>query len=179
MRQRVEGYMSTLANPPVDAIALAGIRRVATHVERATAEPRNRDARWQMMMAALEGGMSLAKGAGPGHAIANTLGDRGLHHGALVTLAMPAVLRLLERHVPDKVRLVGEAMGAAPGQSAADALAALSRRVGLPANVGALGYPAGDLDEMAADAAQSFFNLRSPYRPTEAEFKTMIAEILG
>jgi 4-hydroxybutyrate dehydrogenase len=175
----VEGYMSTLANPPVDAIALAGIRRVATHVERATAEPRNRDARWQMMMAALEGGMSLAKGAGPGHAIANTLGDRGLHHGALVTLAMPAVLRLLERHVPDKVRLVGEAMGAAPGQSAADALAALSRRVGLPANVGALGYPAGDLDEMAADAAQSFFNLRSPYRPTEAEFKTMIAEILG
>lgn len=175
----IEGYLSTFVSPPADASALAGIRRVGTWVERAVHDGRNKEARWNMMMAALEGGISLSKGAGPGHAIANTLGDRGLHHGTLVTLAMPAVLRLLERHAPDKVGHVAQAMGARPGESAADAVAALSRRVGLPENVRALGYPPGDLDEMAADAAASFFNLRSPYRPTAADFKTMIGEILG
>lgn len=175
----VEGYLSTFASPPADAIALAGIRRVATHVERAVADGKNRDARWQMMMAALEGGMSLSKGAGPGHAIANTLGDRGLHHGMLVTIALPAVMRLLEPHVPDKMRDIAAATGAKPGQSAADALAALTQRVGLPATIRGLGYAGGDLDEMAEDAASSFFNGRSPYRPTVAEYKAMLTEILG
>ena len=175
----IEGYLSTFVSPPADASALAGIRRVAAWIERAVAEGGHREARWHMMMAALEGGISLSKGAGPAHAIANTLGDRGLHHGTLVTLAMPTVLRLLERHEPQKVDHIAQAMGARAGESAADAVAALSRRVGLPASVGALGYPGGDLDEMAADAAASFFNLRSPYRPSVADFKAMIGEILG
>jgi 4-hydroxybutyrate dehydrogenase len=175
----IEGYLSTFVSPPADASALSGIRRVATWIERAVGDGGHREARWHMMMAALEGGMSLSKGAGPAHAIANTLGDRGLHHGTLVTLAMPAVLRLLERHEPDRVGDIAQAMGARPGESAADAIAALSRQVGLPASVRVLGYPGGDLDEMAADAAASFFNLRSPYKPTVADFKAMIGEILS
>jgi len=175
----VEGYLSTFVSPPVDAIALHGVRRVATYVERAVADGKDCEARWQMMMAALEGGISLGKGAGPAHALANTLGDRGLHHGALVTLCMPAVMRTLEPHAPDKMRHLAEAIGAAPGQSAADAVEALSRKVGLPASVGALGYGQGNLDEMAEDAAASFFNLRSPYKPTAAEYKDMLRQVLG
>src|SRR5258708_2327466 len=172
----IEGYLSVFVSPPVDAVALGGVRRVVAHVERAVNDGKDRDARWQMMMAALEGGISLSKGAGPAHAIANTLGDRGLHHGTLVTLCMPAVLRALEPHAGEKMRQLADAMGA---RNAANAVEALSRKVGLPANIKALGYPAGDLDEMAEDAAQSFFNLRSPYRPTTAEYKDMISEIIG
>ena len=175
----VEGYLSTFVSPPVDAIALHGVRRVATYVGCAVADGTDREARWQMMMAALEGGISLQKGAGPAHALANTLGDRGLHHGALVTLCMPAVMRTLERHAPEKMRDLAEALGAPSGQSAADAVEELSRKVGLPRNVGALGYGQGNLDEMAEDAAQSFFNLRSPYKPTISEYKDMLRQVLG
>ncbi len=175
----IEGYLSTFVSPPADASALSGIRRVAAWIELAVGDGRNKEARWHMMMAALEGGISLSKGAGPAHAIANTLGDCGFHHGTLVTLAMPAVLRLLDRHAPERVGHIAEAMGARVGESAADAVAALSRRVGLPDSVRALGYPSGDLDEMAGDAAASFFNLKSPYRPTVADFKSMIGEILA
>jgi len=172
----VEGFLATPLNPPTDAIALDGVKRVFAHIERAVSHGNDRDARWQMMMAALEGGMSLGKGLGAGHALANTFSDRGLHHGTLVTLALPTVLRLLERRVPEKIAALAAAMGA---KNAADAIETMNARVGLPKNLRALGYPAGDLDEMAQDAAQSWFNARSPYRPNVEEYKAMIRTVLG
>ena len=172
----VEGFLATPLNPPTDAIALDGVTRVFAHIERAVEDGGDRDARWQMMMAALEGGMSLGKGLGAGHALANTFSDRGLHHGTLVTLALPTVLRLLERRVPEKIAALAAAMGA---KNAADAIETMNARVGLPKNLRALGYPAGDLDEMAQDAAQSWFNARSPYRPNVEEYKAMIRTVLG
>jgi 4-hydroxybutyrate dehydrogenase len=174
----IEGYLSTAMNPPVDAIALSGIRRVVAYLERAVADGTDREARWHMMMAALEGGMALSKSPGPAHAVANTLGDRGLHHGVLVTLAMPHVLRCEASHIGDKSEHLRQALSAKPGQSAADAVEDLSGKVGMPGSVRALGYAASDLDEMATDAAASFFNLRSPYRPTTAEYKAILEALL-
>lgn len=176
----VEAFLAKPENPPSDAIALDGAGRVARWIERAVADGSNREARKQMMMAALEGGMALScKGAGPAHAIANAFGDRGLHHGAMVTIALPAVLRLLERHAPEKMRLLAQAMQAPPGRSAADMIEALNARVGLPKSLRSLGYPEGDLIELADDAAKSQFNARAAYRPTAAEFKTVMQEVLG
>jgi 4-hydroxybutyrate dehydrogenase len=176
----IEGYLAKTHNPAADAVALDGVRRVATHIERAVADGSDRDARRHLMMAALEGGMTLSsKGAGPAHAIANTVGDRGFHHGTLVTIALPAVLRLLEPHAADKMKLLAEAMGAKPGRTAADAIEAMNAKLGLPANLRALGYPAADLDEMAADCANSQFNARSVHKPTPADFRAMIGDLLG
>ncbi len=176
----IEAFLVEPANAPADAIALDGAGRVVAHIERAVAGGNDRSARAEMMMAALQGGMALScKGAGPAHAIANSFGDRGLHHGALVTIALPAVLRFFERHVPDKMRRLAAAMQAPPGKTPADIVAAFNGRVGLPPSLSALGYRGGDLDEMADDAAKSHFNIRAAYRPNAAEFKAMMAEALG
>jgi alcohol dehydrogenase class IV len=176
----IEGYLAQADNPAADAVALDGVRRVALSIERAVAHPGDRPARWELMMAALQGGMSLSsKGAGPAHAIANTVGDRGLHHGALVTTALPAVMRLLEPHAADKMKALAAALGTPARKSAADRVMAMNASLGLPAHLRALGYDGGDLDEMAADAAHSHFNARSPYRPTAADFRTMFGEMLG
>lgn len=176
----VEGYLATQLNPAADAVALDGVRRVAEHIERAVNDGQHRDARWHLMMAALEGGMSLSsKGAGPAHAIANCVGDRGFHHGTLVTIVLPAVLRMLEPHARDKMRRLAEAMGAASGKSAADAIEAMNYRLGIPAHLRALGYEAGDIDEMAADCAASYFNARSAYRPNQGDFRAMLRDALG
>ncbi len=51
----------------MDAIALDGVRRIVAYLERAVTDGNDREARWQMMMAALEGGMSISKGLGPAH----------------------------------------------------------------------------------------------------------------
>ena len=176
----VEAFLAKAENPPSDAIALDGAARVARWIERAVADGSNREARKEMMMAALEGGMALScKGAGPGHAIANAFGDRGLHHGAMVTIALPAVLRLLERHMPQKMRQLAQAIEAPAGRSAADKIEMLNTRVGLPKNLRALGYRGGDLDELADDAAKSPFNLRATYRPTSTEYRAVMQEVLG
>jgi alcohol dehydrogenase class IV len=176
----VEGYLANPVNPAADAVALDGVRLVVRHIDRAVQDGKDRDARWHLMMAALEGGMSLSsKGAGPAHAIANCVGDRGFHHGTLVTIALPAVLRMLEPHARDKMRLLAEAVGARPGKSAADEIEAMNRRLGIPAHLRGLGYEPGDLDEMAADCAASHFNARCVYRPNHADFRAMLKDALG
>lgn len=175
----VEGFLTTVDNPPSKALALDGVRHVVTFIERAVKDGNDREARKGMMVAALEGGMAIHMGLGPGHAIANATGDQGLHHGMLVTIAMPTVLRFLAKHVPDKMSALHEALDGKPGQSAADIVEDFNARVGLPATLRALGYKGGDLDDMAQDCAKSHFLGRSPYRPSVAEFKTMLATVVG
>lgn len=175
----IEGFLTTTDNPPGKALALDGVRHVVTHIERAVKDGQDRAARRGMMVAALEGGMAIQMGLGPVHAIANATGDQGLHHGMMVTIAMPTVMRLMEKHVPDAMQVLAQTLGAKPGQSAADVVEALNERVGLPSTLRDLGYRDGDLDDMAKDAAKSHFLGASPYRPSAAEFKTMLGTIIG
>jgi alcohol dehydrogenase class IV len=175
----IEGFLSKTINPLVDAIALDGVSRLFGYLERAVHDGNDREARWQVMMAAVQGGLSIYKGLGPAHAIATTCGDRGLHHGMLSALAMPPVLRLFEAKGNEKVRVLARAMGCKPGKSAADAVEDLNSRVGLPHTIGALGYGQADLDEMARDAENSFFNAPSPYRPSFDEYRAMLETLLG
>ncbi len=55
----------------------------------------------------------------------------------------------------------------------------MNARLGIPATMRALGYKGGDLDDMAQDCAKSHFLGRSPYRPSAAEFKTMLLAVMG
>jgi 4-hydroxybutyrate dehydrogenase len=175
----VEGFLATSVNPPVDAIALDGVRRIFAYLERAVADGNDREARWQMMMAALEGGMSISKGLGPAHALGNTFGNRGFRHGALVTMALPSVLCFIERYAAGRMGRLAEAMGLQSGKAVSDAIKALNARLGLPASLREIGYPDGDRDEMADDAARSFFNAWSPHSLTSAEYKALIQEMMG
>ena len=175
----VEGYLAVATNPVLDAVALDGVKRVFNWVERATADGKDREARWHLMLAALQGGMAIPKGLGPVHAIAITLGDQGLHHGLLVTIAMPHVLRLHARHVPEKMRVLAETLEVASGYEVADEVEAMNARLGLPSDLKDFGYRIGDLDEMAADSLASYFNKASPYTPTQAEYRAMLMAVLG
>ena len=61
----------------------------------------------------------------------------------------------------------------------AGAVERLNRRVGLPGDIRALGYAKQDIDEMAEDAAASFFNATSPKLPSRAEYADLIRAALG
>ena len=175
----VEGYLAKSINPLVDAVALDGVQRLATYIERVVQNGQDRAARSEVMMAALQGGISIYKGLGPAHAISNTCGDRGLHHGVLTTLALPAVMRLLEPHARDKMLALCKAMGCVGSETAADAVEKLNNKLGLPKNIGAYGYGKVDLEEMTTDVSESFFNVPSPYRPTRDEYRSILEGLLG
>ena len=179
----VEGYLSNRVNPPVEAIALDGIARVVTYIERAVADGNDREARWHMLMAGLEGGMAIYMGLGPVHVLGHVFADRGLHHGALITASAPAVMRYYQDHPEDgldhRLDAVGRAMGLAAGAAVADGIIRMNERIGLSSSVRALGYPAADPDALAAIAVGVHFNATAPRRPSQAAYRTIIADALG
>ena len=173
----VEGYLAVGDTPIIDALALDGIRRVTRHVHRATQSGDDIGARNEMMVAAFQGGVAIGKGLGSAHAIAICCGDQGLHHGLLSALGVVASLPVMQKHEPQKVNEIASAMALAPGSDPAEALRGLMRELGLPTSLREAGYRVQDMDEFARACETSHFNLSSPYRPTAADFASMLAAI--
>lgn len=179
----IEGYLSNNANAPAEAIALDGIARVVKFVEQATADGSDREARWQMLMAAVEGGMAIYMGLGPIHTLGHVFANSPLHHGALITASAPPVMRFYAAHADadlnakfDRLR---DVMGLAPGADLADAIADLNSRLGLKASVREMGYPDTDPDVLAGLAMDVHFNATAPIRPDRAQFREIIRAALG
>src|SRR5260370_16319583 len=125
---------------PADAaIALDCGERAARWIERAVYHGDDREARWQMLMAALEGGLTFQKGLGAVHAAGHPLGALGYHPGTLNAILLPPVLRFNAQAVPEKIAHFKAALGLTPGEGLADWLAQLTHRLGVPTPLSALG----------------------------------------
>ncbi len=179
----VEGFLSEHVNPPVEAIALDGIARVVENIERAVEDGSNREARWHMLMAALEGGMSIYMGLGPVHVLGHIFADSPLHHGALITASAPPVLRFYEAQgdagLNERLDRLARAMKFAPGTELATGITELNTRLGLSNSVRELGYPNDDPEMLAGLAMKVHFNATAPIKPTEDQYRQIIAEALG
>ena len=178
--QCVEAYLATGNNPPIDAVTLDGVQRSLAYIEHVVSDGSDRDARWNMMMAALEGGIGIHKGLGSAHAIANTLGDQGYNHGMLVTIALPGVLRFVEETLGDRMTaLAKKAFCLQTGSQIASAIEQLNGRIGLPTTLRELGYTVRDLDRAAELCVGSKFNETAPRVPTQDQYKIIISDIMG
>lgn len=169
----IEAYLSINTDPILDAIALDGIRRVADYLPRVTADRSDREARWHMLLAGLQGGMAIYKGLGPVHAMAGTLGDEGLHHGLLCSIAAPAVLRFYRGKMDARLSQIAQALGAPVGTPADRAVEGLIAKLGVPTNLQEAGYKNRNLDEMAQDAAASHFNMAATHRPGKTDYRAL------
>jgi alcohol dehydrogenase class IV len=91
LTQLIEPYVSIRANPLSDAICVEGIRRVAGALRCAYHDGTDKDARREMALAALLGGLALANaGLGVVHGFAAPLGGRWkAPHGALCAALLP------------------------------------------------------------------------------------------
>ncbi len=91
LTQLIEPYVSVRANPLGDAICVAGIRRITGALRRAYHDSANREARRDMALASLYGGLALANaGLGVVHGFAAPLGGSWkAPHGALCAALLP------------------------------------------------------------------------------------------
>ncbi|PYC99890.1 iron-containing alcohol dehydrogenase [Microbacterium esteraromaticum] len=168
-----EAFLSPAVNPPADAIALEALRRMRTWLPRAVAEGHDREARWNVMMAALEAAMTTWKGLGLTHALSMPFDDLGMHHGTVVGVLLPHTIDFLRRVVPnDRIDAVAEALGTDPEHLAGD-LAAFIRQIGLPEGLAALGVDPERLPEFSEMAAGSAFNLSAPGEATSVDYHRM------
>jgi alcohol dehydrogenase class IV len=91
LTQLIEPYVSSRANPLVDGICVEGITRVADALRRVYQDGADRDARRNMAMASMFGGLALANaGLGVVHGLAAPLGGEWkAPHGALCAVLLP------------------------------------------------------------------------------------------
>jgi len=148
----VETYCSPAVNPPADAIAIDGLKRLYAHIERAADEGQDRDARWNMMMGAVEGAICFQKGMGAVHSLSHALGALGHHHGTLNAIMLPHVLAYNAAALAPKLGVMREAMGLPADADLAASFADLNRRLGLPPGLRALGIEASIFPAIAEAA---------------------------
>ena len=138
----IETYLSPRVNPPADAIAIDGFARIWKALPTAFADGADIAARSEVMMGALQGGLTFQKGLGAVHALSHALGGLKalkLHHGTLNAILMPPVLRWNADVADSKVGRLEAAIRLPPGTSLADALDALNESLGTPRTLSQLG----------------------------------------
>jgi maleylacetate reductase len=163
-------------NPAADADALAGARLISDRLPRVVSNPRDLEARTDLLRGACHGGAALAGSMlALAHAMAQAIGGTyGLPHGTLNGICLPPVLRFNAAFAPDAVERFGEAVGA-PDDPAArvEELTALSG----PTRLRELGVPEADLSGLAASAAQRGGNLANPKPASPEEIERLLREV--
>jgi 4-hydroxybutyrate dehydrogenase len=181
----METFMAPAINPPADGIALDGLARGWAHVERATRDGSDRDARWQMMSASMQGALAFQKGLGCVHSLSHSLGgvNPRLHHGTLNAMFLPAVVRFnaaadsvrREQRLQRMAQAVGVGGCDSQGTELAEALRELNARLGLPRGLAAMGVTE-DLFERVIDGAMAdHCHKTNPRLATREDYREMLA----
>lgn len=170
----IEAYCSTFINPPAAAIALRAAQLAAKWLPIAVHDGTDREARYQMMMAALMGGMCLQKSLGGAHALANPMGELGLHHGTLIGVVLPHVLRFNSRFAEDAFDDLKVALRVESQQDLAQWLDTFIEDVDLPSNLRSLGLDENSLQGIAEKAAVDHLSATNPRPATSEDYLALL-----
>jgi alcohol dehydrogenase class IV len=180
----METFMAPAVNPPADGIGLDGLERGWAHIERATRNGQDREARWNMMSASMQGAMAFQKGLGCVHSLSHSLGgvNPKLHHGTLNAMFLPAVVKFnagAESMVKDRrLQRMAHAMGIGRcdslGTEVANAIRDMNARLGLATGLAALGVTT-DLFEQVIDGAMAdHCHKTNPRIATRDDYREML-----
>ena len=183
----METFMAAPFNPPADGIALDGLTRGWAHIERATQNGQDRDARLHMMSASMQGAMAFQKGLGCVHSLSHSLGgvNPKLHHGSLNAMFLPAVVRFNAAaesvQTERRMQRMAYAMGLGEIHSAAEAaeaiaqaITAMNARLGLASGLAALGVERAWFDAIIEGAMADHCHKTNPRLATAQEYRDML-----
>ena len=176
----METFMSAAFNPPADGIALDGLERGWAHIERATRDGSDREARFNLMSASMQGAMAFQKGLGCVHSLSHSLGgvDPRLHHGTLNAMFLPAVVgfnasagsvqkdRRLER--------MARAMGLRSGSDIGEAITDMNARLGLPAGLAEMGVQSASFEKIIQGALADHCHATNPRLASAHDYEAML-----
>ena len=180
----METFMAPPFNPPADGIALEGLRRGWAHIERATRDGQDREARLNLMSASMQGAMAFQKGLGCVHSLSHSLGgvNPRLHHGTLNAMFLPAVIRFNAEaesvRREDRLARMAQAMGLAAGSDVAEALRDMNARLGLPTGLAAMGVERAQFAQIITGALADHCHKTNPRIATAEQYEDMLAQSL-
>ena len=180
----METFMAPAINPPADGIALDGLARGWAHIEVATRNGQDLNARWHMLSASMQGAMAFQKGLGCVHSLSHSLGgvDPRLHHGTLNAMFLPAVVLFnapadsiqSEQRLQRMAHAVGLPACDAQGQALAQALQDLNARLGLPSGLAAMGVNEAMFERVIDGAMADHCHKTNPRIATRADYRQML-----
>ena len=176
----METFMAASFNPPADGIALDGLERAWAHIERATTNGSDVEARTQLMSASMQGAMAFQKGLGCVHSLSHSLGgvDPRLHHGTLNAMFLPAVIAFnaaAESVQKDKrLQRMAHAMGVASASDLGEAVKDMNARLGLPTGLAAMGVTEDLFDRIITGALADHCHKTNPRLATADDYRHML-----
>jgi 4-hydroxybutyrate dehydrogenase len=180
----METFMAPAINPPADGIGLDGLERGWGSIERATRDGSDREARFNLMSASMQGAMAFQKGLGCVHSLSHSLGgvDPRLHHGTLNAMFLPAVVRFnaAAESVRKERRLdrMAHAMGLRSGNDIPDAIRDMNARLGLPSGLAQMGVKREQFGEIIKGALADHCHKTNPRIATAEDYEEMLAASL-
>ena len=187
LTQTLEPFVSHLATPLTDGFCTEGLRRAGRSLRRAYETPNDAEARRDMALTSLLGGLALANAKlGAVHGFAGVLGGMyGAAHGAICAALLPAVIRanvkaLAERE-PDNPALKRYAYAAqfllfdreATVDRAIDWISETSQLLGIP-GLASCGVQPADFAEIVAKSSVSSSMKGNPIALTDDELSGIL-----
>ena len=178
----METFMAPAFNPPADGIALDGLTRGWAHIERATRDGSDREARLNMMSASMQGAMAFQKGLGCVHSLSHSLGgvDPRLHHGTLNAMFLPAVVTfnasspsIQQEH---RLQRMAQAMGLAAATDIPQAIHDMNARLRLPTGLAAMGVQADSFARVITGALADHCHKTNPRLASADDYQAMLAD---
>lgn len=176
----METFMAPAFNPPADGIGLDGLQRGWSHIERATRDGQDREARLNMMSASMQGAMAFQKGLGCVHSLSHSLGgvNPRLHHGTLNALFLPAVIAFNAgaESVQKERRLerMAQAMGIGGATDLGLAIRDMNARLGLPRGLAELGVTPDLFNRVIEGALADHCHKTNPRIATAEDYRGML-----
>ena len=179
MSHAIEGYTTHLATYLTDLYNFAAIELIASNLVRAVQEPKNLDARGNMLLASCITGCAFPQSAlGLVHAVAHALGGKfGLAHGTACAVMLPPVSTFNHPANPMKYARIARVLGA-PGLNGVDehdaalageALGRLLDSVGIPRALPAHGISAEAIPALLEDSLKAAGLIRCNARESTPE----------
>jgi alcohol dehydrogenase class IV len=178
----METFMSAAFNPPADGIALDGLERGWAHIERATRDGSDREARFNLMSASMQGAMAFQKGLGCVHSLSHSLGgvDPRLHHGTLNAMFLPAVVAFnasAESMQKNKrLERMARVMGLASGSDVAEALRDMNKRLELPSGLSQMHVSANAFEKIIHGALLDHCHKTNPRLATTEDYTQILEQ---
>ena len=191
LTQLIEPYTSNRANPLTDGYCLEGMRRVARSLRRAYHDGHNAEARLDMSLASLLGGLSLANaGLGVVHGFAAPIGGMfPAPHGAVCAALLPhgmeMNIRALRARAPGSETLrryetVARILTGEPNatlEEGVEWVRELVRELQIPP-LGAYGIQPNDVEALAEKASQASSMKANPIVLTADELREVLTRAL-
>ena len=185
--QSIEGYLSTGNNEIIAAAAMRAVRLVHEYLPRAVKDGKDIEARHNMLLAGLMGGVSIDTGVGLGHEMAMAVGSyKGISHGLLVGVLTPWCLEPSLGYADKRLGELADAFDCTHDEPEIKARCFIElvrdfqKQVGCPSGLGELGVKREDIGPIL-EASKLSTNIGTNPRPLDDEIRseTLAAAIGG